>query len=207
MALAAAIVAGLSYMAGWGLELSPAAQTVWKGSGVTLLAVYAALVARGLDGWLIAAVMTLGALGDVLLETHGLQVGAVSFLAGHLVAIWLYVRNRRGALGAGGWLAAAALVAATAGLAYVLPADPLMGQAAALYSIGLAAMAAAAWASRFPRAWTGLGALMFVVSDLLIFARAGALEGQPWVGYAVWSLYFAGQLLICLGVTRTLARR
>ncbi len=40
----------------------------WKGAGVALLAVYAALKARNLDGWLICAVMAFGALGDVLLE-------------------------------------------------------------------------------------------------------------------------------------------
>jgi hypothetical protein len=45
-----------------------------------------------------------------------------------------------------------------------------------------------------------------VVSDLLIFARSGPLEGQAWVGYAIWTLYFGGQLLIVLGVTRTLNR-
>jgi uncharacterized membrane protein YhhN len=66
-------------------------------------------------------------------------------------------------------------------------------------------MAAAAWVSRFPRALTGLGALLFLVSDLLIFARAGPLRDVAWVGFAVWTFYFAGQLLIALGVTRTLA--
>jgi uncharacterized membrane protein YhhN len=65
-------------------------------------------------------------------------------------------------------------------------------------------MAALAWKSRFSRQWVGIGALMFVVSDLLIFARSGPLEGQAWVGYAIWTLYFGGQLLIVLGVTRTL---
>ena len=77
----------------------------------------------------------------------------------------------------------------------------------ALYSTGLALMAAAAWISRFPRMSVGLGALMFVASDLLIFARAGPLEHNPWVGFAIWALYFAGQLRICLGVAGTLARR
>jgi len=66
-------------------------------------------------------------------------------------------------------------------------------------------MAAAAWTSRFPRFVVGLGAVLFVVSDLLIFARLGPLAGATWVGFGVWTLYFGGQLLICLGVSGTLA--
>jgi uncharacterized membrane protein YhhN len=43
------------------------------------------------------------------------------------------------------------------------------------YSPFLAVMAATALMSRFPLKTVGLGALMFVVSDLLIFARMGPL--------------------------------
>lgn len=46
---------------------------------------------------------------------------------------------------------------------------------------------------------------MFLVSDLLIFARLGPLAGSELAGFGVWALYFTGQLMICLGVTRTLA--
>src|SRR3546814_10762347 len=70
----------------------------WKGAGVALLAAWAVSAARDLDGWLIAVVLALGAAGDVLLEAAGMIAGAAAFLAGHLVAIWLYARNRRAAL-------------------------------------------------------------------------------------------------------------
>jgi uncharacterized membrane protein YhhN len=68
-------------------------------------------------------------------------------------------------------------------------------------------MTATAWLSRFPRALTFAGAAMFAVSDLLIFLRTGrpALDTFP-MGLAVWSLYFAGQALIAVGVVRTLAQ-
>ena len=52
----------------------------------------------------------------------------------------------------------------------------------------------------------GLGALMFVASDLLLFARAGPLASATWISAPIWSLYFAGQALICVGVVRTLAK-
>ncbi len=206
LVLALALAAGVSYVASWEMNLPPIANMLWKGAGVSLLALYAALRARNLDGWLICAVMAFGALGDMLLEVAGLTVGAIAFLVGHLIAIWLYLRNRRRALSRSQLLFAILLVPATGILAFLLPTDRGLAAAATLYSMSLAVMAAMAWTSRFPRALVGAGALMFVISDLLIFARAGALEHAAWIGLAIWGLYFLGQTLICVGVTRTLAR-
>ncbi len=206
LVLAGALIAGVSYVASWDMGLPDTASMLWKGAGVSLLALYAALVARNLDGWLICAVMAFGALGDMLLEAAGLTVGAVAFLIGHLIAIWLYLRNRRPVLSRSQLLLAICLVPATGVLTFLLPADRGLALAATLYSMSLAVMAAMAWTSGFPRALVGAGALMFVVSDLLIFARAGPLVDAAWIGLAIWGLYFAGQTLICLGVTRTLAR-
>jgi uncharacterized membrane protein YhhN len=206
LALAAAVLGGVSYIASWNLPLTEAVSLAWKGSGVALLAVYAALKARSRDGWLICAVMAFGAAGDVLLGAAGMEVGAAAFLIGHLIAIWLYARNPRPATTASQRIAAILLVPGTVAIAWLLPADRAGAAPVALYALGLAAMAAFAWLSRFPRYRVGLGALAFLVSDLLIFARSGPLEGQAWVGYAIWTLYFGGQLLIVLGVTRTLER-
>jgi uncharacterized membrane protein YhhN len=206
VALAAAVVGGVSYIASWNMPLSPAASLAWKGSGVGLLAVYAALRARTTDGWLIALVMAFGAAGDVLLGAAGMTVGALAFLAGHLVAIVLYWRNRRPEMKVGQRLEAILLVPAVAVAAYLLPADRAGAPGVAVYAVGLAAMAAMAGLSRFPRQMVATGARMFVASDLLIFARSGPLEGAPWIGLAIWGLYFAGQLLIVLGITGTLAR-
>ncbi|MCK5910008.1 MAG: lysoplasmalogenase [Caulobacter sp.] len=202
-ALIASIIGGVSYVASWGLSLSTPAEVLWKGAGVGLLAVYAGLKARSTDGWLLTAVMALGALGDVLLVTSGLTIGALAFLAGHLTAIVLYARNRRGA-SIPALLAAAAFIPVIVGVAFHLPADRAGAPGVALYATGLSAMAASAWLSRFPRGQVALGALMFVISDLLIFARGGLLPESFATGLAVWGLYYAGQLLICLGVTRAL---
>lgn len=194
--LIASLFAGVSYVATWFLDLPPAVETGWKGAGVALLAIHAALRARNLDGWLLAAVMAFGAGGDVLLETHGLTVGAVSFLLGHVVAIGLYRRHR-----ASGSPVPLILVPLVVAAAWMLSGrDP----GVALYSAFLATMAATALMSRFPRRTVGLGALMFVVSDLLIFARAGPLPDTLASGLAVWGLYYGGQLLICMGVARKL---
>lgn len=209
LVLAAAIAGGVGYIFTWDGAVSEAVCTAVKGSGVALLAVYAALLARGgdvgRDGWLIAAVLALGALGDVLLNAVGLEVGALAFLAGHVVAIWLYLKNPRALWTPARIAAALAFAILVALLAWALPADRAGAFPVALYTLGLAVMAATAWMSRFPRHLTGLGAMLFVASDLLIFARLGAWENAPGIGYGVWGLYFTGQLLICLGVTRTLA--
>lgn len=206
LVLAASVVAGVSYIASWDMPLSQTASLAWKGAGVGLLALYAALKARGLDGWLICAVMAFGALGDVLLGAMGLVVGAVAFLIGHIIAIVLYLRHRRPAPTLSQKLLAITLIPATVIIAYALPADRAGAPGVAFYAFGLALMAAMAWLSRFPRYRTGAGALMFVVSDLLIFARSGPLEGAAWVGLAIWGLYYLGQLFICLGVTGVLAK-
>lgn len=203
----AAVVAGATYVASWfWTDLPPAASVAWKGAGVGLLAVYAGLEARRLDGWLLAAVLAFGALGDVLLATHGLVVGAVAFLAGHLTAIWLYRRNRRPHPTRPDWALALAIVIAIAVIAYLLPPERTGAGSIALYALGLAAMTAAAFLSRFPRALVFAGAAMFTVSDLLIFLRTGrpALDTFP-MAIAVWGLYFAGQTLVALGVSRALA--
>ena len=202
--LIASVLAGVSYVAAWGLHLPPALELTWKGLGVGLLALYAALKARSLDGWLLVGVMAFGTLGDVLLGAAGLTVGAVAFLIGHLIAIGLYRRNRRPTLSPSQLALAVILVPATVTIAYLLPADRAGAPGVAFYSLGLSLMAAMAWTSRFHRFRVGIGALMFLVSDLLIFGRAGPLPDSFLVGLAIWGLYYVGQLLICVGVTEGL---
>ncbi len=203
--LIASVVAGVTYVAAWDQGLPQAVELTWKGLGVGLLAVYAALNARSLDGWLLAAVMALGALGDVLLGATGLTIGALAFLAGHLVAIGLYLRNRRPSPSRSQLALAAVLVPAVVAAAYLLPANRAGAPGVAVYSLGLSLMAATAWLSRFPRYRVGIGALMFVVSDLIIFGRNGPWPDNFATGLAVWGLYYFGQLLICVGVVRALS--
>jgi uncharacterized membrane protein YhhN len=169
-----------------------------------LLAIWAATRARGTDGWLLTGALALGALGDLLLETHGLVVGGAAFAAGHLVACVLYLRNRRAALTpsqtAFGWL----LAPATIGIAALFAAPAGGAVQAGAYSAFLGVMAALAWTSRFPRYRVGLGAVLFVVSDLLIFSRFGPLEGSVLPSLLIWPTYFAAQVAIAWGVSGAL---
>ena len=195
-----AVFAGLSYVAIWGLGFGPTVMTLWKGAGVSLLALWAASQAHDQDGWMLAAVMAFGAAGDVLLETAGLMTGAVAFAIGHVIAIWLYARNRRAALTVSQRLLAVLIIPATVITAYMLPTDRSAAPGIAVYALLLSVMAATAWTSRFPRYRTGIGAMMFVASDLLIFARLGPIGDTVTIGVAIWLLYFIGQWLIAVGV-------
>lgn len=202
----AALVAGASYcLEAWGLVDPGAWGPVWKTSGVALLAIWAATRARGADGWLLTGALALGGLGDLLLETHGLMIGGAAFAAGHLVACVLYWRNRREALTpsqkALGWL----LAPATIGIAALFAAPSGGAMQAGAYSAFLGVMAALAWTSRFPRYRVGLGAVLFVVSDLLIFSRFGPLEGSVVPGLLIWPTYFGAQALIASGVSQALS--
>jgi uncharacterized membrane protein YhhN len=96
------------------------------------------------------------------------------------------------------------VVPVTAFLAWSLPAARENLGGLVIYAVLLSFMAATAWISRFPRYRTGIGAIAFLASDLLIFAQMGPLAEAVWVDYAIWGLYFMGQVLIVLGVTQTL---
>lgn len=199
----AALVAGISYFIADRIGMEGPAMVAWKGAGVGLLAVWAATRATSFDGWAIALVLALGALGDVLLETSGFTIGGIAFLAGHIVATILYLGNRRRKPTTSQSLLGAVLLVATPVISWLLTRD----WGVALYALAIGAMAAAAWTSRFPRYRTGIGAVMFVVSDLLIFARMGAMEASLLPGLLIWPLYFGGQALIAHGVVETLAVR
>jgi uncharacterized membrane protein YhhN len=201
--LLASLVAGISFYFVKDAALGELVKMAWKGAGVALLAVYALLRAPGTDGKMLAAVMAFGALGDMAIEID-LAAGAGCFFIGHVVAIALYVRHRRPRLTQSQKAAAAALLLGTPLIAFLLPADRSAAPTVAVYALALGGMAAAAWSSAFPRYRVGLGAVLFVASDLMIFARMGPLADSGLPGLLIWPLYFFGQVLICVGAVRFL---
>lgn len=170
-----------------------------KGGSVAALCAYALVHSRQSDGRLLAAVMALGAAGDVGIELD-VRLGGGLFLLSHLVAIALYRRNRRAQPTPTQRAAAGALLAGVPLAAWLLTYDPL----AAIYAAALGAMAGSAWLSRFSRYRVGLGVLLFVASDLLIFARLDEALPESLTQWLIWPLYYAAQLLICTGVIRVL---
>lgn len=196
-----ALIAGASFWPASHAALPPALILVWKGAGVALLAIWAASVARDRNGWMLAGVLALGAAGDVLIDSVGLAAGGGAFLIGHILAIFLYLSNRRKQGGVMAIGAAIAVLVAAEGFFIT------RNGGASLYALGLGGMAGAAWASRFPRATVAVGALLFVASDMLIFAHHMPGGGSIIPALLIWPLYFAGQALIAYGVVRTLEAR
>ena len=204
--LLASLIAGISYYFIRQGTVPDIYEWAWKGVGVALLAVYALTRHKGADSRQIAAVMAFGALGDVLIELQ-LEAGAVAFLIGHLIAIQLYRRHRRESLTFSQKAAGLVMLVLIPVIAFMLPTERAAAPGITLYSAGLAAMTAAAWTSSFPRYRVALGAVMFAVSDLLIFSRMGPLAQSPLPDLLIWPLYYFGQFLICVGVVGELRRR
>ncbi|ALJ12721.1 lysoplasmalogenase family protein [Sphingopyxis macrogoltabida] len=203
-----ALVGGISFFVAVFLRLDGPAIWVWKTTGVAFLSAWAAANARNRDGWMIAAALGFGALGDFLLDAVGMMPGAAAFAVGHLIAITLYLGNRRTPMTGSQKLLATTVVPLALVIAWGLAKNAeagLMG-AAVGYTAIVAAMAATAWASRFPRYRTGIGAMLFLASDLFIFAGEGGALSKDITLWLVWPLYFAGQALIAWGVVSTLAQ-
>lgn len=197
--LMASLVAGIGYYFIAESAVPDLYEWVVKGAGAGFLALYALVRHPGRETRQIAVVMAFGALGDVLIELS-LQAGAAAFLIGHVIAINLYLRHHRAMLSPSQKLTGWAFFLLIPLIAFLLPADRSAAPGVALYAAGLGAMTAAAWSSTFSRYRVGIGAVMFAVSDLLIFAELGPLSGSVLPGLLIWPLYYFGQFLICIGV-------
>jgi uncharacterized membrane protein YhhN len=174
-----------------------------KGASVGLLAVYALMRVprgqRGLDGALLVLALLLAAAGDVAIELD-FTTGGAFFAAAHCVAVGLYLRNRHPRPSPSQKLIGAGLLIGTPLVSYVLSGQ---GQIA-IYAGFLGAMASAAWMSHYPRYRVGTGAVLFVLSDWLIFSRMGSVALAPLPDLLIWPLYYAGQVMIATGIVQCL---
>lgn len=177
-----------------------------KGSAVGLLAIYLWQRHSSPDARLLAWAFGAASLGDMAIEVDR-TIGGLLFFLCHVLALGVYLRNRRPLLAPSQKWAVAALLLLTPAIAWFLPADRALAPSVALYALALGAMAAGAWASVFPRYRVGSGAVLFVVADLLLFAEMGPLAGSPLPEYLAWPIYYLGQLLIAVGVAQALRKR
>lgn len=200
--LVASLLFGISYWFVSQGHMPGLYQIVWKGAGVALLAAYAWAHHPSRDAHLVGVIMALGSLGDMVIEIDFVW-GALAFFAGHLVAMALYLRYRRECTTGSQKALAVAVLLGVPLIGWMLTGSAQV----ALYALALGGMAATAWMSSFPRYRVGLGAMMFVASDLLIFARMGPLGGSGLARQMVWPLYYFGQFLICIGAIGALRAR
>jgi len=206
--LLASLIAGIRFPATWLILPIEGGlfAFLWKMAAVGLLVPFA--LRRHHEGEFIPLAMMLVfyALGDGLIELN-MIAGAIAFATGHLVAIGLYIKHRRIGAAFSQKLLAVTLLIATPVIAFSLPPSTDEAVQVAAYSVILAAMAAMAWSSNFPRYRVGMGAVLFVVSDLLIFARMGPLADSDVSNLAIWYLYYFGVLMIAVGIAQTLVKR
>lgn len=177
-----------------------------KGSACAFLAFYAWLRHGSMDAKLLAGAMAVASIADMAIEFDQ-TLGAALFIVFHLIAIRLFTRHGRGPMHGRDNLVLLALLLVPPFAGYMLPADAESKWLVAIYGTVLGVMAASAWASNFPRWRVGAGAILFAVSDLLIFARLGPLATSLIPEYLVWPIYYLGQLLITVGVITTLRKR
>jgi uncharacterized membrane protein YhhN len=176
-----------------------------KGAACALLALYALFHGGRGSRWL-AGMMAIAGLGDMVIEID-LGSGALLFFTYHMIAISLYLRHPRTHPTPTQKAAAVAMLLLTPLLAWLLPADRAMAWPTGLYGFALGAMAACAWMSAFPRYRVGIGAALFLASDLLLIAGRGLLMGDSLPDALVWPLYYLGQFLVTVGVVQTLRRQ
>ncbi|KAK3682962.1 YhhN-like protein [Podospora appendiculata] len=161
---------------------------------------------------LLATALALGATGDAFLAWDGdaaFLSGLGSFLVAHVLYIVLFVGAGDGAARvlAEGWRVATALgltvVFAPTMVTLLMPRlvrelrVPILVYITAIVLMVLAAL------TMGDNGWVVLGALLFTVSDGILSAEkfivSSASAHRKWMPYAVWALYYAGQLLIALG--------
>jgi hypothetical protein len=192
---------GLTYPLAGYLAVPGIWAIVWKMAGLAFLVPYALRRHHSGEFAILACILALCAAGDGLVEIQ-MEYGAIAFGAAHVLAIYLYARHRRVKP-----VRSQQILGYTVMLATPIIAYSLGGALAGLYALLLGAMAAMAWTSNFPRYRVGVGAMLFVLSDLLLFAREGVLAENMAAGLGVWYSYYIGMLLIATGVVQTLVKR
>ncbi len=182
-------------------------RTAVKTLSTALLALLAFL--QGGPALLVAA-LALGALGDAFLAHDGdwaFLGGLTSFLAAHLAYVALFWMAGDGIAGLTQqvWPIAAALVligfSGFMASRLILAVENTLRAPVAIYIAAILLMGLTALT--LDRPLVILGAAMFIISDTCLaterFLLSQSSPHRRWTPYAVWTLYYAGQLAIVLG--------
>ncbi len=184
----------------------------WRRTAVkTISTALLALLATIAGGpMLLVVALALGALGDAFLANDGKKAflgGLASFLTAHLAYVWLFWMDGTGlapfTLEFSRTVAALAVtIFAAFMLSRLLPAvesglkGPVFVYVLAILLMGLAALT-------LDKPLVIAGAFMFMASDTILatekFLLSNSSMHRRWTPYAVWALYYLGQLSIALG--------
>lgn len=144
--------------------------------------------------------LALSALGDILLSLEGLFIpGLGAFLLAQLTYAGLFLTQRRWQSGRLWWVGLVLVYAVACGLV-ILPHTGALRLATTAYLVAISLMALSAGFrddSRF--LWVASGALVFMVSDMLI-AIDKFVTPFAYADAAIMLTYYAAQALIVTGV-------
>ena len=176
------------------------ASFIVKGLSVAALAILAFITGTPILGFGLA----ISSLGDVLLDLDPERLfvyGLGSFLAAHLIYIFLFVRNRRRPMapGVAQWLAIAAVLVYSATVAsWLVPSLGDFVAPVAVYMCAITAMVISAIFARFSNPWVAAGAILFLISDSLLAVNKFKMQ-VPYRDFLVWSTYYLAQYAITFG--------
>lgn len=201
--LLASLVLALAYFLLKDREFPGTYLFILEAGSLFLLAVYAMMRHDGKDGRIVAAIMFFAGIGVVAVELDQ-YIGILVLILAYALGIGLFVKYRRANMVPTQKVAAVSLLFLTPLICWRLPFDRADSVMLAIYGLSLGAMAATAWASRFPRYRVGAGALLQVFASIVSIATAGPLYAATWPDYVVWSAFYLGHFLVCTGTIQTL---
>lgn len=170
-----------------------------KGLFSALLAMSVFAARKGSASNMVGAALAISAVGDMLLVTIGSAAGGLAFAVAHVFAGYAYAKNLRNNNFAALWLFAIAVPLITVVLSYLALWGSDQNILMSLFPLISASMAALAILSRFPFWLSGLGAAIFVASDVLFLADLGILRRSGEWAYLTWASYAAGYGLVARG--------
>lgn len=181
-------------------------RTLVKTLAVAALSVLAYLEGGGPG---LAIALALCALGDAFLAgdpKRWLPFGLAAFLAGHLVYVLLFWRERGPAAAVFWTVAPVVVLAAAILLARLWRSLGALKPAVVLYVLAIVAMVTTSLLLPGLRWPATVGALAFMASDAILsfdLFKDAKLAGSPRLtAWAVWFLYFGGQAMITWGMLR-----
>lgn len=163
-----------------------------------LLAGYVLLRGRGRDTRLLAIMLALEGVGSAIGGMYP-TIAINLLLLGFLVGLSLFLTHRIANPDPDRKVAAVVLLLGTPALFFASGSTGSI-----FFALALGGMAASAWVSAFSRPRVGLGAVMIVVGVVLEIMTIS--EGQDLLLLLAWALFYVGNVLLAIGVTREVPR-
>ncbi len=170
-----------------------------KGLFSALLAMSVFAARKGSASQIVGAALAISAVGDILLVTIGSAAGGLAFAVAHLLAGYAYAKNQRDHSTATLWMFATAVPLIAVVSSYLALHGSDQNILMSLFPLISASMAALAILSRFPLWLSGLGAAIFVASDVLFLADLGILRHSGEWGFLTWGSYAVGYAMVARG--------